>query len=149
MVREGLARLLGAYEGITIVGTAASGAEGVELAARLEPDVVMMDLSMPGGLDGVEATRRIVARGGDTRVVVLTSFGEASHVLDAVDAGATGFLLKDSDGHELERAVRAAARRGGAPEARAGGAGLQRDARSRAPPARCSTAPPARTRSPA
>jgi DNA-binding NarL/FixJ family response regulator len=130
MVREGLARLLGAYEGITIVGTAASGAEGVELAARLEPDVVMMDLSMPGGLDGVEATRRIVARGGDTRVVVLTSFGEASHVLDAVDAGATGFLLKDSDGHELERAVRAAAR-GEAPlDPRAARAVLDRNAGS-------------------
>jgi len=110
MVREGLARLLATCEGIDVVGTASSGDEGVELASRLHPDVVMMDLSMPGGLDGVEATRRIVAAGTRTRVVVLTSFGEDSHVLDAIGAGATGFLLKDADGDELERAIRAAAR---------------------------------------
>src|SRR5215218_3357744 len=109
VVREGLARLLGAHEGISVVGVAADGAEGVALVEELRPDVVMMDLAMPG-MDGVEATRRITSGDSGARVVVLTSFGNNSHVLDAIGAGARGFMFKDADGNELASAVRAAAR---------------------------------------
>lgn len=109
MVREGLERLVNSHEGVEVVGTAADGQEAVELAAELRPDVVMMDVSMPR-LDGIEATRRIVAETPETRIVMLTSFREDVRVLDALAAGAIGFMLKDSDGQELVRAIEAAAR---------------------------------------
>ena len=109
IVREGLARLLNGMDGIEVVGTASDGAECVELTIRLAPDVVLMDLVMPG-VDGVEATRRIVAEVPGVRVVVLTSFGDRARVLDAIDAGATGYLLKDAEGTEVFNAIRAAAR---------------------------------------
>jgi DNA-binding NarL/FixJ family response regulator len=109
MIREGLASLLGGDDGIEVVGTAAGGEEGVELALSLQPDVVLMDLAMPG-VDGVEATRRISSALTATRVVVLTSYGDDAHVRDAIDAGAVGFMLKDADAHDLVRAIFAAAR---------------------------------------
>ena len=109
MVREGLERLVNSHDGVEVVGTAADGEEAVRQAAALRPDVVMMDVSMPG-LDGIEATRRITTAAPDTRVVMLTSFREDSRVLDALSAGAIGFMLKDSDGAELVRAIEAAAR---------------------------------------
>jgi DNA-binding NarL/FixJ family response regulator len=109
MVREGLERLLNSREGIEVVGTAADGDEAVAVAAELHPDVVMMDFSMPR-LDGIEATRRIVAATPGTRIVMLTSFREDARVLDALSAGAIGFMLKDADGDELVRAIEAAAR---------------------------------------
>jgi DNA-binding NarL/FixJ family response regulator len=109
MVREGLEQLLSGFAGVEVVGAAASGEEAVELARKLDPDVVLMDLSMPG-MGGIRATRRIRADRPAIRVVVLSSFGESASVLEAIDAGATGFLLKDADGEELARAVRAASR---------------------------------------
>jgi DNA-binding NarL/FixJ family response regulator len=131
MIREGVTRLLAGDEGIEVVGAAADGEEGVQLAHSLRPDIVLMDLMMPG-VDGVEATRRITSPPTDTRVVILTSFGEDSRVRDAIDAGAVGFVLKDTDGQDLVRAVFAAARGEVPLDPRAAGALL---ARSRRPPA--------------
>jgi DNA-binding NarL/FixJ family response regulator len=110
VVRVGLERLLANIDDIEVVGTAANGAEAVELADRLRPDVVLMDLSMPV-LGGVEATAQIdAAHEGAISVVVLTSFSDRTQVLAALDAGASGYLLKDADPDELIRGVRAAAR---------------------------------------
>jgi DNA-binding NarL/FixJ family response regulator len=110
IVREGLERLLANEDDIELVGAAADGAEAVELASSLAPDVVLMDLSMPV-LDGVEATRRIVARhDGSVRVVVLTSFSSREQIMASLDAGASGYLLKDAEPAELLAGVRAAAR---------------------------------------
>jgi DNA-binding NarL/FixJ family response regulator len=108
MLRAGLAQLLEQADGITLVGLAADGAQGVELALHAHPDVVLMDLEMPG-LDGIEATRRIRASRRDTQVVVLTSFSDRARILDALDAGAAGYLLKDAEPEELLRGIRAAA----------------------------------------
>ena len=109
VVRDGLELLLGRFEGIDCVGTAADGAEALERARADAPDVVLMDLSMPV-MDGVEATRRLGAEVPDTAVLVLTTFADNRHVIDAVDAGAVGYLLKDSGPEQLESAIRAAAR---------------------------------------
>ncbi len=109
IVRQGLERLFSTTDDIELVGTAASGRLAVELVADLSPDVILMDLSMPDG-DGVEATAEIVASGSPTRVVVLTSFGEESRIVDAINAGAQGYLLKHIDPDDLIEAVRSAAR---------------------------------------
>ena len=108
VLRAGLAQLLEQAEGIALIGVAAAGAEGVELAMDREPDVVLMDLEMPG-VDGIEATRRIRASREQTQVVVLTSFSDRARILDALDAGAAGYLLKDAEPDELLRGIRAAA----------------------------------------
>jgi DNA-binding NarL/FixJ family response regulator len=109
VVRAGLEGLLGAAEGIELVGAATNGEEAVELAAELEPDVVLIDLSMPR-LGGIEATLRIVETRPETRVVVLTAFADRERILGAIDAGALGYLLKDASPEELLAAVHAAAR---------------------------------------
>jgi DNA-binding NarL/FixJ family response regulator len=109
LVRAGLEELLEADAEIAVVGTAADGAEAAALVEDEEPDVVLMDLSMPR-VDGVEATRRIVASGTGASVVALTSFSERDRVLAAMDAGAVGYLLKDAEPEELRKAIRAAAR---------------------------------------
>ncbi|HJU35920.1 MAG TPA: response regulator transcription factor [Gaiellaceae bacterium] len=110
VVRVGLERLLANVDDIDVVGTAADGAEAVELCDRLRPDVVLMDLSMPV-LGGVEATAQIdAAHDGAVSVVILTSFSDRERVLAALDAGASGYLLKDADPDELIRGIRAAAR---------------------------------------
>lgn len=108
VVREGLSTLLDNTDGITVVGMAADGVSGVEETARLQPDVVLMDLSMPG-VDGVEATRRIVAAAPGSTVLVLTSFSDRDRVLSAIDAGAAGYVLKDIEPDDLVRAVLSAA----------------------------------------
>lgn len=108
LVRAGLEQLLAAAGDIAVVGSAAGGAEAVELEARTEPDVVLMDLSMPD-LDGIAATRAIVARRPSAHVLVLTSFSARDRVLAALDAGAAGYLLKDAEPDELLRGIRAAA----------------------------------------
>jgi DNA-binding NarL/FixJ family response regulator len=106
VVRAGLERLLENAPDMEPAGSAASGAEAVELARRERPDVVLMDLSMPDG-DGIAATREIA---GETHVVILTSFAERDRILEALDAGAIGYLLKDAEPDELYRGIRAAAR---------------------------------------
>jgi DNA-binding NarL/FixJ family response regulator len=109
LLRAGMARLLDLADDVAVVGSAGSGAEGLEKAAALLPDVVLMDLSMPG-MSGVEATRRLLVVQPDTAVVVLTSFADPDLVVDALDAGAIGYLLKDAEPDGLVGAVRAAAR---------------------------------------
>ena len=105
VVRGGLEQLLSTADDIALVGTAADGLEAVETVQREQPDVVLMDLSMPT-LDGVEATRRIVSADRDARVVVLTSFGDDRHIADALHAGAVGYLLKHAGPDELLDAIR-------------------------------------------
>ena len=109
VVRHGLRGMLDAEPDLAVVGEAGSGVAGVELAAELAPDIVLMDLRMPDG-DGVEATARILARLPGTRVVVLTTYDTDRDILRAIEAGASGYLLKDAAPAELADAVRAAAR---------------------------------------
>jgi DNA-binding NarL/FixJ family response regulator len=109
ILRLSLSRLIDAEDDLQVVATAGDGAEAVRLAAETRPDVVLMDLSMPG-MDGVAATRAILASGSDTKVVVLTSFSDRDRILDALGAGAIGYLLKDAEPEDLLRGVRAAAR---------------------------------------
>jgi DNA-binding NarL/FixJ family response regulator len=109
IVRAGIERLLVATGDYEVVGTAADGEEAVERARELRPDVVVMDLSMPV-LDGVRATRAIVAERPEVRVVVLTSFADRTRVAEAIDAGAAGYVLKDAEPEELLRAVQSVVR---------------------------------------
>jgi DNA-binding NarL/FixJ family response regulator len=106
--REGLAMVLGSLPGVTVVGEASDGDEAVSVAERLVPDVVLMDLSMPG-MDGVTATRRISETHRDVAVLVLTSYSDQQRVLEAMDAGAIGYVLKDTDPVHLLAAIRSAA----------------------------------------
>jgi len=108
VVRSGLTQLLATVEDVEVVGAAADGAEAVDLALAERPDVVLMDLSMPV-MDGIEAIRRVRDRDPEARIVVLTSFSDRERILDALDAGAIGYLLKDAEPDELIRGVRAAA----------------------------------------
>ncbi|MDO3687731.1 response regulator transcription factor [Micromonospora sp. C28ISP2-4] len=109
IVRGGLRDTFAYAEDIVVVGEAGDGAEGIERATALLPDVVLMDLRMPV-LDGVAATATLRERTPDVRVLVLTTFDSESDVLPAIEAGAIGYLLKDALPDELMRAVRAAAR---------------------------------------
>jgi DNA-binding NarL/FixJ family response regulator len=110
LVRAGFVSLLDAQEDIEVVGQADDGEDAVRLAAELSPDVVLMDIRMPG-VDGLSATRRIVAdeRLADVRVVILTTFGLDEYVFDAIRSGASGFLVKDTEPEELVQAVRVVA----------------------------------------
>jgi DNA-binding NarL/FixJ family response regulator len=109
VVREGLRGMLDAEPGITVVAEAASGAEAVAMARQHRPHVVLMDLRMPGG-DGVAATADIRADVPGTRVVVLTTYETDADIVRAVEAGASGYLLKDTTRRDLVGAIRAAAR---------------------------------------
>jgi DNA-binding NarL/FixJ family response regulator len=133
VVRHGLRGMLEAEPDLTVVGEASSGPEGVALAAEARPDIVLMDLRMPGG-DGVEATARILATVPGARVLVLTTYESDRDILRAIEAGAGGYLLKDASPADLAAAVRAAA--GGetvlAPSV---ASTLVRQVRSPAPPA--------------
>ncbi|MFC4070471.1 response regulator [Actinoplanes subglobosus] len=104
LLRAGVAAVLGTAGTITLVGQAADGFEAVALCRDLEPDVVVMDVRMPG-IDGIEATRRIVASGSAARVLVLTTFRHDEYVWGAVQAGASGFLLKRASPERLIDAV--------------------------------------------
>lgn len=107
LVRDGLSTLLAAADDIEVVGTAADGAAVVDAAAECRPDVVLMDLSMPD-VDGVAATKLLLAAQAGVRVVALTSFTEDRQVAEALEAGAVGYLLKDTAPEALFDAVRAA-----------------------------------------
>ena len=109
VVRDGLSAMFARDPEFAVVGEASDGAEGVRLAETLRPDVILMDLRM-GGMDGVTAIGELARRGVPSRVLVLTTYDTDSHVLPAIEAGATGYLLKDAPRDELLRAVRAAAR---------------------------------------
>jgi DNA-binding NarL/FixJ family response regulator len=110
IVRAGLERLLANETDIELVGVAANGLEAVELVDESRPDVVLMDISMPV-MDGVTATERIVgAHDGAVSVVVLTSLADRDQIMAALDAGASGYLLKDAEPHELLAGIRSAAR---------------------------------------
>ncbi|MFG1603789.1 response regulator [Actinoplanes sp. NPDC049265] len=108
MIRAGLRMLCEAQPDLDVVGEAGDGREAVTLAGRLTPDVVVMDLRMPG-VDGITATGRILAERPATRVLVLTTFGDDDHLYPALTAGATGFLLKDAPPAELLDGIRRAA----------------------------------------
>jgi len=110
LVRAGLRALLDRADDITVVGEAADGAEAIGLVRAEQPDVVLMDIRMPG-MDGIEATRHIAAddRLRPARVIMLTTFDVDEHIFDAIRAGAAGFLLKDAQPEELRRAVRVVA----------------------------------------
>jgi len=109
VVRAGVTGMLASEPGLEIVGEAGSGDEAVDMARALRPDVILMDLRMPGG-DGVSATRRIRAELPGTAVLVLTTFDTDADILRAVEAGAAGYLLKDLPRSDLAAAIRAAAR---------------------------------------
>ena len=109
LMRTGLSGLIAAAGDMRVVGTAADGAEAVEEVARLAPHVVLMDLSMPV-LDGVAATRRIVEEHPSVEVLVLTSFSDRQRVIEALDAGAGGYVLKDTEPADLLAAIRSTAR---------------------------------------
>jgi DNA-binding NarL/FixJ family response regulator len=108
VVRDGLSGIFHGDPDFEVAGQAADGAEAVTLAGALKPDVILMDLRMPG-MDGVTAIAELAKRGVPARVLVLTTYDTDSYVLPAIEAGATGYLLKDAPRAELLRAVRAAA----------------------------------------
>jgi len=107
VVREGLRGMLDAEPDLTVVGDTGSGEEAVELAREVSPDVILMDLRMPG-LDGAEATERILAESDTIKIMVLTTYETDADILRAVEAGAAGYLLKDSSRAELAEAIRGA-----------------------------------------
>ncbi len=111
VVRAGLLALLDSAPGIEVVGEAGTGEEALALAARLAPDVVLMDLQLGEGIDGVETTRRLTATGGPSpHVLVLTTYDTDADITRAIEAGATGYLLKAERPEELFAAIHAAAR---------------------------------------
>jgi DNA-binding NarL/FixJ family response regulator len=105
LMRQGLATILGLEPGLTVVGEAADGAEAVAQVRALHPDIVLMDVQMPG-MDGIEATRLITAAYPDTRVIILTTFDYEEYVFVGVKAGAMGYMLKDSPAPDLIHTIR-------------------------------------------
>ena len=108
LMREGLRTLLELENDLIVVGEAEEGAAALEAYAEMAPDVVLMDVRMPG-MDGVEATRRICARWPEARILILTTFDDDAYVFEGLRAGALGYLLKDASGQELAAAVRTVA----------------------------------------
>ena len=108
VVRDGLAMLIGLIDGVEVIGTAADGREAIVLAREHRPDVVLMDLRMPG-LDGVDATRELRAEVPETQVLVLTTYADDDSLFPALQAGARGYLTKDVSAEEIEQAIRALA----------------------------------------
>jgi DNA-binding NarL/FixJ family response regulator len=116
VVRKGLASFLGHEPDIEVVGLADSGEQALEMAAELLPDIVLMDLSMPG-MGGIEATRRLVETRPSTRVMMLTSFGGHERMVEALKSGAVGYVVKDTAPADLLNALRSIAATGKAPTA--------------------------------
>jgi DNA-binding NarL/FixJ family response regulator len=108
VLRDGLALVLANVSDVSVVALAADGHEAVALTAAHDPDVVLMDLEMPE-VDGIEATRRIRAASSHTRVLILTSFSDRERILEALDAGAIGYLLKDAEPEQVIAGIRSAA----------------------------------------
>lgn len=113
VVRRGLSDLISAADGLELVGALDGGSRAAATAVETEADIVLMDLSMPD-LDGIDVTRTVLAARPETRVIVLTSFSENARILAALEAGAVGYLLKDSEPEDITRAIRDAAA-GGVP----------------------------------
>ena len=109
VVRQGVRAFLDTQADLSVVGEAASGEEAVQLAEQLIPDVILMDLVMPGEIDGVEATRRVKNSSPRTQIVVLTSYHEDEHIFPAIRAGAISYVLKEIGSEELGEVVRKAA----------------------------------------
>ena len=108
VMRSGLAMIIAAHDDLEVVGEAADGRDGIDLVGSTHPDVVLMDIQMPE-LDGIEATRRLVEQGTETRVLILTTFGQERYVFDAFEAGAAGFLLKTAEPRLIVDAIRTVA----------------------------------------
>ncbi|WP_426365025.1 response regulator [Streptomyces sp. E-08] len=108
MQRFGFRMLLESQDDMTVVGEASNGTEAIRLVDRHHPDVVLMDVRMPG-LDGIEATRRVIARGARTRILIVTTFDLDAYAYDGLRAGASGFLVKDAEPEELLAGIRAVA----------------------------------------
>jgi DNA-binding NarL/FixJ family response regulator len=106
VVREGLAMLVGLIDGVEVVGTACDGAEAIQLAGARHPDVVLMDLRMPG-VDGIAATAALRERAPAARVLVLTTYADQDAILPALQAGARGYLTRDASAEQIETAIRA------------------------------------------
>ena len=109
ILRMGLASLLNAKSGIEVVGDAANGRTGIQKALKLQPDVVIMDLMMPG-MDGAETTRQLLARAPGNKVLILTTFGTSDGISHALQAGAKGAIMKNCDFGELVTAIRSVAK---------------------------------------
>lgn len=107
LVRQGLAELLRLQRDLSVIGQARSGEEAVELAAAPRPDIVLMDIEMPGRFDGVEATRRICAQHPEIKVIVLTMHTEQEYLFEAIKAGAKSYVLKHAEARELLETIRA------------------------------------------
>ena len=129
VVRVGLEQLLQTFDDVEFLGAGAGGEEAVALCTEHRPDVLLLDLSMPD-VDGIEVTRRLRDASPDTKVVVFTSFSDRERIVQALDAGAVGYLLKDAEPEELHAAVRAASR-GEAPITPRAAAALLADRRER------------------
>jgi len=108
LIRKGFTMILGVEDDIEVIGEASDGGEAVSKVAELRPDVVLMDVQMPG-VDGIEATRQVVAAHPGTKVVILTTFDDDQYLFDALNAGASGFLLKNCPADDLINAIRLAA----------------------------------------
>ncbi|GAC1444969.1 MAG: response regulator transcription factor [Mycobacteriales bacterium] len=139
LVRRGLSELLGVEADLELVGALADGALAAAAVLDLQPDLVLMDLSMPE-MDGIEATRAVMAARPSTRVIVLTSFAEHSRIQAALEAGAVGYLLKDAEPEDITRALRDAAA-GGVPLSPRAAAALLPANRPRAAPAQAALSP--------
>ncbi len=109
LVRAGLTELIGTFDDVDVIGAASGGNMAISMVDEHRPDIVLMDLEMPD-VDGIQATREIKRCSPETRVVILTSFSDRERILEALDAGAVGYLLKDAEPGELQRGIAAAAR---------------------------------------
>jgi DNA-binding NarL/FixJ family response regulator len=109
VVRSGLEQLIETFDDVQLVGTGANGEDAVQLCVAFRPQVALLDLEMPE-VDGIEATRRLRSEAPETRVVLFTSFSDRDRIMQALEAGAIGYLLKDADPDELHRGILAAAR---------------------------------------